>query len=161
MGLFDATCQYMIFPMLCDVYYATEKQDSYGRIEKKWSLDSTVMCNLYSMADINQADKFGFDEKKFFNLETGVYGRVKNDIRKSSDGQYFPLSHILVTNVRVKNCDEYELVMYETTSGYDQVATIFEPRTVHPYVGPSGKIDFFQIKFDRSDTQELNDRVIC
>jgi hypothetical protein len=161
MSIFDTSCSSILFPMICDVYYATETQDSYGRIEKRWSLDSTRACNLYSMADLNQADKFGFDEKKFFNLETGVYGRTKTDVRKSEDGRFFPLSHILLTNIRVKTCDGYELLMYETNGGYDSSATIFEPRTVHPYMSPWGRIDFYQVKLDRSDSQELNDIASC
>lgn len=161
MSIFDTSCNSILFPMLCDIYYASETQDSYGRMEKRWSLDSTRSCNLYSMADLNQADKFGFDEKKFFNLETGVYGRIKTDIRKSEDGRFFPLSHILITNIRVKTCDGYESLMYETDGGYDSSPTIFEPRTVHPYMGPWGRIDFYQVKLDRSDTQELNDIVAC
>lgn len=160
MGALDPSFQSMLFPMLCDVYYASETQDDYGTIEKKWTFDSTRICNLYSMADLNQADKFGYDEKKFFNLETGVFGRTKTDIRRAADGKYFPLSHIVVTNIRVENCGQEELLMYETTGDYDQIPTIFEPRTVHPYMGPLGRIEFFQIKFDRSDSQELNDRVV-
>ena len=160
MGLLDCNTS-IFFPMLCDVYYASETQDSYGKMDKKWSLDSTRSCNLYSMADLNQADKFDFDEKKFFNLETGVYGRVKTDIRRSGDGRFFPLSHILVTNIRIKNCDQEELLMYETNGGYEADPTIFEPKTVHPYMGPLGRIEFYQIKFDRSDTQELNSIASC
>ena len=161
MGIFDSSCGNVLFPMLCDVYYASETQDSYGRIEKRWSLDSTRFCNLYSIADNNQADKFAYDEKKFFNLETGVYGRIKTDVRQSEDGRFFPLSHILITNVRIKNCDSEQLLMYETNGGYQQTPTIFEPRTVHPYMGPMGTIDFFQVKLDRSDTQELNSLASC
>ena len=160
MGLLDCDTN-TFFPMLCDVYYASETQDSYGRINKKWSLDSTRACNLYNITDINQADRFDFDEKKFFNLKTGVFGRVKTDIRRSLDGRFFPVSHILVTNIRIKNCDTEELLMYETDGGYEATPTIFEPKTVHPYMGPLGRIEFYQIKFDRSDTQELNSLVNC
>lgn len=161
MSIFDTSCNSILFPMVCDIYYATEAQDTYGRIEKKWSLDSTRACNLYSVTDTNQADKFGFDEKKFFNLETGVYGRINTDIRRSEDGRFFPLSHILLSNIRVKTCDGYELLMYETDGGYESSPTIFEVRTVHPYMGPFGRIDFYQVKLDRSDNQELNDIVSC
>lgn len=159
MSIFD--CNSVLFPMLCDVYYATESQDSYGKIEKRWSLDSTRVCNLYSVADTNQSDKFGFDEKKFFNLPTAAYGRIKTDIRRSSNGMFFPLSHILITNIRIENCGQPELVMYETVGGYEQEPTIFEPTTVHPYLGPMGRLEFYQVKLDRSDTQELNSSAAC
>lgn len=159
MGLFD--CSDILFPMICDIYYATESQDSYGKIEKKWAMDSTVSCNLYSVTNTNASNKFGFDDKKFFNLETGIFGRMKADIRKSSDGRFFPLSHILVTNIRVENCGTPELLMYETVGGYEQKPTIFEPTTVHPYMGPLSSIEFYQVKLDRSDTQELNSLVSC
>lgn len=145
----------MLFPMVCDIYYASEVQDKYGKVEKTWALDSSVSCSFYTLNDMSNNDNFDFDDKKFYRLETMLVGRTKGDPRKASDGAMYPASHILITNIRAACCND-ELFFYETNGGYDSVPTIYEIKSVQPYIGPFNNIEYFKIQLERSDTQELS-----
>lgn len=159
MGIFDATCINPFFPMQCDIYYATEDQDKYGTINKKWVFGHTLDCALYNPDD-KKAEDFKFEDQKFYMLDGFAVGRTKKDPRKSDVESFYPMSHILITNIRGKNCSD-ELFFYESTETYEQKPTIFELRSCQPYVGPYSTIEYFKLVLQRSDTQELNDVVSC
>lgn len=148
-------CNNMLFPMECDVYYASESQDKYGKVEKTWFVDETLPCSFYTLNDMSNEDNFDFDDKKFYRLETMLVGRTVADLRKSSDGRFFPLSHILVTNIRAAGCDD-EVFFVETNGGYESTPTIYEVKSLQPYIGPYNKIEYYKIQLERSDTQELS-----
>ena len=159
MGIFDATCASPFFPMECDIYYASEDQDKYGKINKKWTLENTLSCALYTPND-KKADDFRFEDQKFFKLDGFVVGRTKQDPRKTDTESYYPMSHILITNIRGGGCED-QLLFYESTETYEQKPTIFELRSCQPYVGPYSTIEYFKLVLERSDTQELNEIVSC
>jgi hypothetical protein len=140
--------------MRCDVYYAVESQDKYGTIEKNWIMDETVSCSFYTLNDMSNNDNFDFDDKKFYRLETMLVGRTKSDLRKASDGQYYPVSHILITNIRARCCND-ELFFVETNGGYDPVPTVYEVKSLQPYIGVYNNIEYYKIQLERSDTQEI------
>lgn len=150
-------CGGFLFPMQCDVYYAIESQNKYGKIEKDWQLDGSRSCSLYAPDDNTNDNNFQYDDKKFYRMETTLYGRFKQDIRIGLDGQYHPLSHVLVTNIRGND----GVYFYETNGNYVGKPTVYEISMVQPAIGPFGKVDYFKIVANRSDTQELNDLVAC
>ena len=145
--------------MNCDVYYATESQDKYGKVTKKWQFDMTEQCSFYTLGDESNNENFSFDDKKFYRLETMLFGRVRSDIRQDSNGLYHPMSHILITNIRGGNCNN-SVFFYETNGDYEGKPTIFEIKMVQPYIGPFGSVEYFKIQLERSDTQELN-KIAC
>lgn len=153
-------CSTVFFPMRCDVYYATESQDDYGKIEKKWDLDRTEQCSFYTLGDQSNNDNFSFDDKKFYRMETMLFGRVRKDLRKSSSGLLYPSSHILITNIRAGNCNT-EIFFYETNGQYVGEPTVFEVKMVQPHIGPFSTSEYFKVQLERSDTQELNKVDIC
>lgn len=153
-------CNSLFFQMKCDVYYATEDQDKYGKIVKKWSYDMTEDCSFYTLGDQSNNDNFNFDDQKFFRMETMLYGRLRTDIRVDSSGLYHPLSHILITNIRGGTCND-EIFFYETNGEYIGKPTIFELKMVQPYIGPYATVEYYKVQLERSDTQELNDVVAC
>lgn len=159
MGLFDQ-CSSMFFPMRCDVYYAKESQDEYGKIQKNWQLDKTESCSFYTLGDQSNNENFSFDDKKFYRLESMLFGRLKSDVRKASTGEFYPLSHILITNIRGAGCND-ELFFYETNGNYMGEPTIFEIKMAQPHIGVFSSIEYFKIQLERSDTQELNKVDIC
>jgi hypothetical protein len=140
--------------MRCDVYYASETQDKYGKVVKEWTIDSSLPCSFYTLNDMSNNDNFDFDDKKFYRLETMLVGRTKNDIRKAQDGQYYPVSHILITNIRAANCND-EIFFVETNGGYEVTPTIYEIKSLQPYIGPYNSIEYYKIQLERSDTQEF------
>ena len=155
-----AGCNSLFFQMKCDVYYATEDQDKYGKVVKKWSYDMTEDCSFYTLGDQSNNDNFNFDEQKFFRMETMLYGRLKTDIRIDSSGLYHPLSHILITNIRGGTCND-EVFFFETNGDYIGKPTIFELKMVQPFIGPFSTVEYYKVQLERSDTQELNEVVSC
>jgi hypothetical protein len=160
MGLLDANCSSLFFQMQCDIYYAIESQDLYGGIDKKWEYDVVEPCSFYTLSDKSNSNNFTYDDNRFYKLETMLYGRFQSDPRKSSTGQYFPLSHILVTNVRASGCND-ESFFIETNGDYEGSPTVFELKTCQPFVGPFNTVEYYKIQLERSDIQGLNDRVAC
>jgi hypothetical protein len=159
MGIFDATCTDIFFPMKCDIYYATEDQDKYGKIDKKWVQGNTLDCSLYIEETTRNKD-FAFENQRFFKLDGYLVGRTKKDPRLSDVGSFYPMSHILITNIRGGNCNE-ELFFFESTETYEKRPTIYELRSCQSYVGPYSTIEYFKLTLERSDTQELNEIAQC
>jgi hypothetical protein len=141
--------------MHVDIYYAVEEQDSYGKMTKKWLLDRTEHCSIFSISDKANDENFTFDTnrggKEFFKLETMLYGRTQTDIRKASDGVYHPVSHILVKNIRGLETDPSFFI--ETVGGYVGQPTIYEIKANQPYVGPFNNIEYYKVQLERSDIQ--------
>jgi len=160
MGLLDANCSSLFFQMQCDIYYAIESQDLYGGIDKKWEYDVVEPCSFYTLSDKSNSNNFTYDDNRFYKLETMLYGRFQSDPRKSSTGQYFPLSHILVTNVRASGCND-ESFFIETNGDYEGSPTVFELKTCQPFVGPFNTVEYYKIQLERSDIQGLNNRDQC
>lgn len=148
-------CSSPFFQMQCDIYYAVESQDQYGKVKKNWQFDMVEPCSFYTLSDSSNNNNFTFDDKKFYRLETMLYGRFRFDPRKSSTGLYYPLSHILVTNIRGATCDE-EPFFVETNGDYAGKPTTFEVKTCQPFMGPFNKVEYYKIQLERSDVQEYD-----
>jgi hypothetical protein len=80
-----------------------------------------------------------------------LYGRTQTDLRKSSSGEYYPMSNILIKNIRGLEGDDSFFI--ETVGGYSGKSTIYEIKANQPYVGPFNKVDYFKIQLERSDIQ--------
>jgi hypothetical protein len=63
------------------------------------------------------------------------------------------LSHILITNIRGAD----GLVFYETNGDWIGKPTVYEISMAQPYMGAFGKVEYFKMFIQRSDTQELNE----
>ena len=156
---FLSGCVSPFFQMECDIYYATESQDKYGKIDKRWDFDMIEKCSFYTLGDKSNDDNFSYqntlDKNTFYKLETMLYGRFATDPRQDSNGLYHPLSHILITNVRGGTCND-EVFFFETNGDYLGKPTIFEIKMVQPFIGPFSTIEYYKVQLERSDTQELN-----
>ncbi len=155
-GVLSGLCSSLFFQMQCDIYYATESQDKYGKVDKTWGFDMVEPCSFYTLSDKSNSNNFTFDDEKFFKLETMLYGRFQSDPRKGSDGVYHPLSHILVTNIRGATCND-EPFFVEASDSYIGKPTVYEIKTCQPFIGPFNTVEYWKIQLERSDFQELND----
>ena len=149
----------LFFQMDCDIYYANEAQDSYGKVVKSWEFDMIEPCSFYTLGDQSNNNNFTFEDKKFYKLETMLYGRFQTDPRQGSDGLYHPISHILVSNIRGATCNT-ETFFIETNGEYVGQPTIYEIKTCQPFIGPFNSVEYYKIQLERSDIQELNDNVV-
>lgn len=153
---FLSNCSNIFFPMQADIYYAINQQDDYGKIKKKWIMDRTEYCTFYSLSDKSNLDNFAYDPSQFYKLEIMLFGRSKTDLRRGSDGLYRPVSQILITNIRGGACNDDESFYIETNGVYEGKPTIFEIKTIQPFVGPFNTAEYYKIQLERQDIQELN-----
>lgn len=146
-------CTDFKFPMLLDIYYATESQDKYGQEVKTWQLDQT----LEGYAEIlGSVSKNALKTGQFFQYEDKLIGRTKKDPRVSINGIYYPITSILITNIRDKNNCEQEYYI-EAAGEREGKSTIYEVFAIEPYVNPWNQIEYWKILFNRSDTQSLGE----
>jgi hypothetical protein len=145
-------CTDFKFPMSLDFYYATETQDKYGIEDKNWQWDQT----LQGYAEIlGSVDKEALKTGKFNEYEDKLIGRTKVDPRLSINGIYYPITSILVTNIRnTKNGQEYYI---EAAGDREGKSTVYEIFAIEPYVNPWNEIEYWKILFNRSDTQALDE----
>lgn len=160
MGLFDGNCNDYLFPLRADIYYPQESQDEYGAVNKKWDFDQAIPCSFHSVQDKASTKNFGYDnDDKFYILDSILYGRFKADPRKSSTGLLHPVSNILIVNVRGACLNDPYFI--ETDGDYVGEPTIFEIKTCQPFIGAFGSIEYYKMTINRSDRQELYNRVYC
>jgi hypothetical protein len=154
-GVLSPPCHPIFFPMKCDVYYSVDTQNDFGTMVHDWQFDGTRFCSFYVRGDETNNGNLGYGEKKFYNMETVLFGRTQTDVRKSGDGLFYPLTHVLITNIRSGDCNNEELYFYETNNTYDPVPIVFEIIMNQPVVSPFGDIEYFKMELQRSDIQEI------
>lgn len=145
-------CTDFRFPMSLDFYYATETQDKYGMEDKSWQWDQTLDGYVELLGTVS---KDALKTQMFNQYEDKLIGRTKVDPRISINGIYYPITSILVTNIRnTKTSEEYYI---EAAGEREGKSTIYELFAVEPYVNPWNEIEYWKILFNRSDTQALDE----
>lgn len=139
-----------LFPMLADVYYPIVEQGAYGNVKKNWVLDKTIACQLNKAGTANKEEIR--PEAKLL-LDSSLVGRVKSDIRFSTEEQRNSLTNILITNVRDKNGN---VIYLETSGPRSGQPTIFELATFEPLVGPFGNVEHYKVVVKRSENQAVD-----
>lgn len=134
-----------------DIYYCTESQDKFGKEVKEWHLDRT---SLGYAEILGAVDKDGLKTGQFFEYEGKLIGRTKNDPRTSVEGINYPITSILITNIK----DAKTGLNFYTESAGDRSgeSTIFELMAVEPYINPWNEIEYYKILFNRSEIQVLS-----
>jgi hypothetical protein len=133
--------------MLADIYYPIVEQGAYGNVKKNWVLDKTIACQFNTAGTANKEELR--PEIKLLQ-DTALVGRVKSDIRFSSEEQKNALINIILTNIRDKNGNVIHL---ETSGSRAGQPTVFEIATFDPFVGPFGSVEFYRIILRRSENQ--------
>ena len=136
-----------MFPMLADIYYPIVEQGAYGDVKKSWVLDKTIACQFNSAGTANKEEIR--PEVKLL-LDNSLIGRVKSDIRFSSEEQKNALTNIVITNIRDKNGN---VIYLETSGPRAGQPTIFELATFDPLLGPFGNVEYYKLVIKRSENQ--------
>lgn len=140
----------MKFSMNMDIYYSTESQDKFGKEVKEWHLDRTALGYAEILGAV---DKDGLKAGQFFEYEGKLIGRTKSDPRTSMEGINYPITSILITNIKdAKTGLDFYTESFGDRSGK---STIFELMAVEPYVNPWNEIEYYKILFNRSEIQVL------
>ena len=71
-----------MYPMIADIYYPTIQRDMYGSGLKNWIFDKSVIVNFTPGGTALAED---IKAKVFTKNENMLIGRIKNDIRKSTN----------------------------------------------------------------------------
>lgn len=144
------SCSDHLFSMKMDIYYAIEEQDKFGKDVKTWVFDRTVSGYAEVLGNVS---KDGLKNEQFFEYEGKLIGRTKEDPRTSYNGLNYPVTSMIITNIRDGKTD---MVFYTESYGdRSGESTIFEIMAVEPYVNPWNEIEYYKILFNRSDKQVI------
>ena len=165
-----------LYEMKCDVFYAeydaakgtwpetiAETQDEFGNVisvesggvgqnewgeaEKVWQRDRTELESYFNvMGTVNLQDLTADREFEYKKRLNGRF-RYPSDPRLDNDGNYHPISSILVSNIINKNSGQ-QLHLDENGN-----PIIFEVMSVDPFINPFGKTEYFKLLLERSDDQ--------
>lgn len=149
LGLLQTNSDFLM-SMDIDVYYADSEQDDYGSEVNTWTLDQTLRGYAEVLGAVDQeALKTG----TFFEYRDRLIGRTKKDPRISSSGISYPVTSILLTNIRDHKT---QLSFYNEAYGEREgLPTLYEAFAIEPYVNPWNQIEYWKILFNRSDLQAL------
>ena len=136
-----------MFPMQADIYHPVVEQGAYGNVKKTWILDRTIAC---SFAPAGTAFKEEVTPNVNITQEKLLIGRVKTDIRISSQEAKNSITNVIITNIKDKNCNE---IYTETTGPRAGKSTIFEVATHEPFSGPFGNVEYYKLIIRRSENQ--------
>ena len=136
-----------LYPLQADIFYPEIQQTAYGAAKKNWGMDRTVFCSL---GPAGSRFKEELSPNVDISLDSLLVGRIRYDVRFSSDEVGNAITNILITNIKDKNCEQIYLESSGTRKGKP---TIFEIATVTPHVGPFGKVEYYKVIIRRSENQ--------
>jgi hypothetical protein len=137
----------MQYPFQADIYYSFNTQDQFGTINRTWFFDRTIKCYLISKS-INRDPELTPDLLMKFKDDLTL--RTPENIRIASNDDNFPLTEILVTNLRNQ---KEQLFWNEYGDEFAGVPTVFEVRTVTPVLDPFQNLDHYFVYIARSQNQ--------
>ena len=149
----SSTLDDILFPMTADIYYATTTQQDYGNVSKTWVFDRTVDCSIIS--DLSSRGFTGELKTKGtdFIYDSNAFFRTKQDIRKKSNGTYFPITAIAITNIKDPAGNDVWINGQNLTNSADVVKTKSEVKTVVPTFDYNHNLRHFRIFISKSQVQ--------
>lgn len=136
----------ILYPMTADIYYAETKQNAFGTMEKTWVYNRTIDCSAISAL----ADKTLTGELRtkgaFFNYNSDMAFRTNENIQKNKGGRYYPITEILITNIKDQNGNQV------WTEGETE-KTQYEVQSFVPSYNPFHTVDFYRGYLTRSQKQ--------
>lgn len=143
-----------IFPMQVDIFYAIEKQNQFGKVEKTWQYDRTV-DGYFETYGSSVGKSKGLDPLEVIEFRDKLVGRLKENPLQMEDETYRPITNVLLTNVR--DARTQEIYFKENDKKTKQFfATQYEFHFVHPYINPWNEIEYYKVVLNRLDVQELS-----
>jgi hypothetical protein len=134
------------YPMTAEIYYAENKQDELGVIQKTWVFDRVVKCSAIS----SMSDKTLTGELKnsgpIFQYNSDVLFRTNENIQKKKNGTVFPITEILITNIK----DSAGTTVWLEKNNK---STQYEIRTLAPSYNAFHEVEFYRGYIARSGKQ--------
>jgi hypothetical protein len=136
-----------LFNMDFDIYYSKNSQNKYGEQKKGWGQDQTIR----GFAETVQSED---KSKIFFEYKGQLIARTDKDPRISLEGLSYPITDILITNIRdFKSSQEFYLESYGERKGK---STLYEISAIEPHIDPFNRIEYWRLHLNRLDAQVLN-----
>lgn len=139
-----------MFPFQVDIFHPLVEQGAYGNVKKQWILDRTLAASFNAMG---RAGVEQLTPNVNITQEQKLIGRMKTDVRVSSQDANNSLTNIILTNIRDRNCNQ---IYMETSGPRAGKPTIFEVFSQEPFVGPFGGIEYYNLVIKRSENQAVN-----
>lgn len=151
--LFNSKLDSILYPMTADIYYAEESQNDYGNMSRKWIFDRTIDCSAITvMSDKTIGGELSVKDR-LIEYDSSVNIRTNEDIRKHSNGKYYPLTAIAITNIKDSNGDPAWINTQNLKTSAGTTKTKYEIKTVVPSFDMFHKIGMYRIYATRSAAQ--------
>lgn len=150
----SSTLDDILFPMTADVYYAESVQLDYGNVVKRWVKDRTVYCSIIS--DMSRGTLQGEVKTKGTDLiyDSNAFCRVKEDLRKKTNGKYAPIVDIAVTNIKDPSGTPVFINGQNQLTSAASINTKFEVKTIVPTFDYSHNFRYFRVFLSKSQVQK-------
>jgi hypothetical protein len=136
----------IFYPMTAELYYSESKQNALGIVEKNWVYDRTIKCSIISaMSDKTITGEIK-NTSSSFKYDSEVVLRTNSDIQEKHNGTIYPITEILITNVKDPSG---RLVWREKNDKGSQ----FELKTFVPSYNYSHNVEFYRGYLSRSTKQ--------
>lgn len=138
----------LMFPMLADIYYSTASQGAYGEIDTSWTFDRTIPVN-FTFAGAKAKEELAIDV--IIMQDSLLLGRSREDLRTASNQETYPLTSIVVTNIRTS---DDKVLYFETTTDTDS-PTVYEIATQQPFINFFGQVEYYRSLLRRAENQGI------
>jgi hypothetical protein len=137
----------IFYPMTADIYYSENKQNDLGVLEKSWVYDRTVKCSAIStMSDKTITSEIKSNSREF-SYNSDIIFRVGENIQERKNGTTYPITEILITNIKDPN---KKLVFKEKGN----IPTQYELKTFVPGYNANHLLEFYRGYMSRSTKQK-------
>ena len=136
----------IVYPMTAEVFYAENKQNAFGTMERTWVYDRTVQCSAISAMSDKTLNSELKSNNAFFQYNSDIAFRTNENLQKKKGGTYYPITEILITNI--KDADSN----YVWTE-FDDAKTQYEIASFVPSYDSFHTVDFYRGYLTRSQRQ--------
>jgi hypothetical protein len=141
-----ANIENVFYPMTAEIYYAETKQNDFGAMEKTWVFDRKVKCSAISVMSDKTLNSELKSTSSFFQYNSDIAFRLGENIQKKKNGTYYPITEILITNIKDINDN---LVWTESEDNVTQ----YEIATFVPSFDAFNNLQFYRGYLTRSQKQ--------
>jgi len=138
-----------LYNVFASVYYSVLDQNAFGAVDREWVYDKDVMCSVVAASSLANSKQLTPDV--FMKYEDILIFRTPVDITKRTNDLPYPITEILVSNIRNKSGD---VLFSENVLEGKVVGTVYEVTGIAPVFDAFDKIDHYKIMLARSDNQD-------
>jgi hypothetical protein len=135
----------LYYPMTADIYYSKTQQDDFGEFDRTWQKDRTIQCSAIKERPDSKI-RPALETDKFLQYDFRINMRTNDNIQKSSTDVLYPITEILVRNLK----DPAGNLVWDE---YYNENTSFEIQAAEPMFNDLHILAGYRILLVRSDRQ--------